>query len=158
METEQVQWAASLRELPGTFREALLAKDERVNRYRPAPGEWSAIEVAGHMVDKMFHWSQRAGRILHEEQPELPDYDQDAEVSKYNYQDAEQALLLESLRQQCEGFALLVETLPDSALQRVGVHSVRGPLTLRQCVELPLESVDEHLRQLHAAQEAASLS
>jgi hypothetical protein len=155
MDAEQVQWATQLREIPNAFRQALHVGDERAIRHRPAAGEWSAIEVLGHMIDKMAHWSQRVERIVREERPILPGYDQDAEVHDHGYQHADPALLFERLQQHCEHFATLVAALPSSALQREGVHGEFGPMTLRQCIKVPLESADEHLEQLHAAQEAA---
>ncbi|GAC1355491.1 MAG: hypothetical protein NVS4B11_31150 [Ktedonobacteraceae bacterium] len=151
MATEQAQFAARIRETPTTIRN-LLRKDDPAIRHRPAPGEWSAIEVLGHMIDKMYYWSHRVERILHEERPTLPGYDQDAEVRKHNYQDADAIALLKALQQQCEHFATLVESIPFAALQREGVHTENGPMTLQQCIEAPLNSVPEHLAQLHAAQ------
>ena len=105
------------------------------------------------MIDKMFHWSNRVERILLEERPTLPGYDQDAEVREHGYQCADPAVLHARLQQRCEHFAALVALLPSSALQREGVHGEYGPMTLRQCIEAPLESVPEHLEQLRAAQE-----
>lgn len=158
MDTEQVQWAIQLREVPMTFRKALRAEDEQAIRHRPDVGEWSAIEVLGHMIDKMSHWSNRVERIAHEERPMLPGYDQDAEVREHKYQQADPALLFEALQQQCEHFAALVVTLPPSALQREGIHSEFGPMTLQQCIQAPLKSVAEHLEQLRTAQQSALAS
>ncbi len=155
MDAEQVQWATQLRQIPITFRQALHTEDDRAIRHRPAPGEWSAIEVLGHMLDKMALWSNRVERILQEERPSLPGYDQDAAVHEHGYQQAVPAVLCEHLEQRCERFAALVAALPAGALQREGVHSEFGPMTLRQCIEAALESVPEHLAQLCAAQEAA---
>ena len=73
MSTEQEQWAAQLREVPATFRMALLSDDHAI-RHRPAEGEWSAIEVVGHMIDKMQIWTSRVVRLMVEEQPALPEY------------------------------------------------------------------------------------
>ena len=158
MDTEQVQWATQFRAIPVTFRKALRTADERAIRHRPAAGEWSAIEVLGHMIDKMSHWSNRVERIAREEQPTLPGYDQDAEVREHGYQQADPVVLLEYLQQQCERFAVLVAALPSSALQREGIHGEYGPMTLQQCIQAPLESVAEHLEQLRTAQEAALAS
>lgn len=158
MDTEQAQWATQFREVPVTFRKALRIENEQVIRYRPGAGEWSAIEVLGHMIDKMSHWSSRVERIAHEERPTLPGYDQDAEVREHKYQQADPVLLLEDLQRQCERFAALVAALPSSALQREGIHSEFGPMTLRQCIQAPLESVAEHLEQLRMAQQAALAS
>ncbi len=58
MSTEQEQWAAQIREIPAVFRMALL-REEHAIRHRPAAGEWSAIEVVGHMIDKMWIWTGR---------------------------------------------------------------------------------------------------
>ena len=152
MSTEQAQWAAKMREVPTIFRNALLLGDDHAIRHRPAASEWSAVEVVGHMIDKMQMWASRVERILVEERPALPGYDQDALVRDHDYLHADPAVLLEHLRLACERFATLVERMPTSALQREGVHEEFGPMTLRQCIEAPLESVPGHLEQLRAAQ------
>ena len=151
MSSEQEQWAAQLRAIPATFREALLP-DDRAIRQRPAPGGWAAIEVVGHMIDKMQMWAARVERVLNEERPRLPGYDQDALVRERDYIHADPEVLLEQLRQACEHFATIVERLPDSTLERKGVHGEMGPVTLQHCIEAPLASVQEHLEQLRAAQ------
>lgn len=155
MDVEQDQWAPRLREIPITFRQALRTGDDQAIRHRPAVGEWSAIEVLGHMIDKMSWWSNRVERILQEERPALPGYDQDAAVRDHGYQLADPAVLSEQLRQRCEHFAVLVAALPAAALQREGVHSEFGPMTIRQCVQAVLESVPGHLAQLRAARSVA---
>jgi|SRR5579884_58054 len=155
MSTEQEEWAAQAREIPQVFRSALLIIDDRAIRHRPAAGEWSAIEVVGHIIDKMVNWAGRVERILAEERPALPVYDQDAWVQKHDYQHADPEALLEQLRRECERFATLIEHIPASALQREGVHEENGPMTIRQCIEAPLESSFEHLKQLRAAQTLA---
>ena len=152
MSTEQEQWAAQIREIPTVFRRALLLSDDPAIRHRPAASEWSAVEVVGHMIDKMQIWTSRVERLMVEERPALPAYDQDALVREHDYLHADPDVLFEQLRQACERFATLVERTPISALQREGVHEEVGPMTLRRCIELPLESAPEHLEQLRAAQ------
>jgi DinB superfamily len=152
MPSLQKLWAKQLREIPSTFRNALLLHDDRAMRHRPAPSEWSAIEVIGHMIDKMQNWSLRTERIWKEERPELPGYDQDALVRERDYQHAEVEALLGQLKQSSEHFATMVERVPDTALERAGVHSEFGPITLRYCVEVAIQSAGEHLEQLRAAQ------
>jgi hypothetical protein len=155
METQQAQWATALREVAVTFRQALRMEDDRAIRQRPAAGEWSAIEVVGHMIDKMANWSKRVERIWQEERPSLPGYDQDAMVREQGYQQADPAVLCARLERECEHFAAVVAALPPSALEREGVHSEFGPMTIRQCVQAPLDSVPDHLAQMRAAQAAA---
>jgi DinB superfamily len=152
MSTEQAQWAAQIREIPTVFRRALLLSDDRAIRHCSSAGEWSAIEVVGHMIDKMQIWTSRVERLLVEERPALPAYDQDALVREHDYLHADPDVLFEHLSQACERFATLVEHISISALQREGVHEEVGPMALRRCIELPLESVPTHLEQLRAAE------
>ena len=151
MSTKQEQWADQTREIPAVFRMALLSDDHAI-RHRPAAGEWSAVEVVGHMIDTMWIWTSRVECLLAEERPALPAYDQDALVRKHDYQHADPEVLFEQLRQECERFASLIERVPVFALGREGVHEEVGPMTLRQCIEAPLESASGHLEQLRAAQ------
>ncbi|HEV7663665.1 MAG TPA: DinB family protein [Chloroflexota bacterium] len=144
-------FAVALRALPTDFRAALSGADDVAVRHRPAPGEWSAIEVLGHMIDKMRAWRGRVQRIALEDQPMLPGYDQDAYVREQGYQDAAVDDLLDRFAEASEDFAALVDTLPASALERVGIHGETGPMTLRQCIALPLESAAAHREQLLAA-------
>jgi hypothetical protein len=147
-----------LRALPGLVDSALDGADEATLRRRPAPTEWSAIEVAGHLVDKMEFWSTRVDRIFHEERPFLPAYDQDTYVRERGYQSADRPALLEELREACERFANLVEALPAHALPREGVHAEIGPITLERCIWEPITSAETHLGQIKAAlDQSASL-
>ncbi|HWZ19438.1 MAG TPA: hypothetical protein VNW73_11620 [Ktedonobacteraceae bacterium] len=59
MSTRQEQWATQIRQISTVYRRALLCKDNPAIRYRPAPNEWSAIEVVGHMINKMQMWTSR---------------------------------------------------------------------------------------------------
>jgi len=154
MSTEQEEWAVQIREVPTVFRMALLSDDHAI-RHRPAADEWSAVEVVGHMIDKMQIWTGRVERLMVEERPALPGYDQDALVRDHDYLHTDPEVLFGQLRQACERFAVLVASIPTSALEREGMHEEVGSVTLRQCIEAPLESALGHLEQLRAAQALA---
>src|SRR5258708_24050518 len=107
MSTEQEQWAAQIREIPTVFRTVLLLSDDHAIRHRPAASEWSAVEVVGHMIDKMQIWASRVERLLVEERPALPGYDLDALVLDRDYFYADPDGLLDHLRHVCERFAII---------------------------------------------------
>ncbi len=111
MSTEQEQWATQTPEIPAVFRRALLRDDDAI-RHRPAAGEWSAVEVVGHMIDTMQIWTSRVERLMVEERPALPRYDQDALVRDNDYLHADPEVVCEHLRQECKRFAILVEHIP----------------------------------------------
>jgi hypothetical protein len=114
MSTEQEQWAAQIREIPTVFRRALLLSDDPAIRHRPAASEWSAVEVVGHIIDKMQIWTSRVERLMVEERPALPRYDQDALVREHDYLHADLEVVCEHLRQECKRFVILVEHIPIS--------------------------------------------
>ena len=120
-------------------------------RDRPGLGEWSSIEVVGHLVDKLNRWGGRAATVLREEGATLEPYDQDECVRQGEYQTADLDLVLGRLVQAAERFARMVEPLTEPELQRRARHTEYGTISLRQCVVLPLESVPDHLRQAEAA-------
>jgi len=151
MPGEQHALAERLRTVPADFRAAVISLDDGALRRRPAAGEWSAIEVLGHIIDKMEAWAARAERIAAEERPLLRSYDQDAYVRERGYQDRPLQELLDSLTQASNHFADVVEHLPADALDREGVHEESGPITLRQCILAPLDSLPGHMAQLRSA-------
>jgi hypothetical protein len=149
--SDQERWSAVLRAVPVDFGNSLAGVSDAAIRHRPAEGEWSAIEVTGHLVDKMRAWCTRVERVAAEEQPFLAGYDQDEYVRVADYQHGGLDQILSDLSSACERFAAVVDEREDADLERQGVHGERGPITLRECIELPLESVNEHLAQLRAA-------
>ena len=125
--------------------------DDETLRRRPEPGEWCALEVVGHLVDKMEIWRARVQTIASQERPYLDLYDQDALVQARSYRTAELGDLLEELAAGCAAFAGTIRTLREEMAGRTGIHPEYGQLTLRQCVQIPLASVGPHLAQLRAA-------
>ena len=156
MPGEQDALAERLRAVPTDFRAAISALDDASLRRRPLPGEWSAIETLGHLIDKMEAWTVRVERIASEERPLLPNYDQDAYVRERGYQERPLQELLDQLTWASNHFADVVERLPAGALDREGVHEVTGPITLRQCILAPLDSLSGHMVQLRSAANAGA--
>jgi len=64
---------------------------------------------------------------------------------------AELSSLLERLDHVCERFSAAVRELTENDLARIGVHAELGPLTMADCIRLPLEAADLHKAQLIAA-------
>jgi DinB family protein len=143
--------AEQIRAVPGAVRDVLAGAGDDDLRRRPAPGEWSAIEVLGHLIDKVAIWTQRSERILDEDEPFLPGYDQEALVREHAYQDAAPEELLARLTDAWDQFADVVESVPLDALEREGTHEERGQITLAECIRAPIDSIPGHLEQAGAA-------
>src|SRR2546425_437516 len=116
----------------GMTREHLLA--------RPVAGKMSTLEVVCHIADFEPVYAHRMKRVIAEENPTLMGADQDRfrAALAYHERDLEEELgIVDHARSQ---MARILRTLPEAALQRPGVHSERGPVTL----ELLLTTITGH--------------
>jgi hypothetical protein len=135
-------------------RRVLSGASEQAIRHRPAPGEWAAIEVVGHLIDKTAIWHARVLKVLGEDNPVLDPYDQDAMVRDNDYLHAPVQALHIALARNCEEFARVIETLSAEDFDRPCFQPEYGALSLKDCVVLPLESITSHIAQ--AAEAIAS--
>src|SRR3954465_4640922 len=88
---------------------------------RPVAGKWSTLEVVCHLADFDPILADRMKRIIAEEKPTLIGADENRLAAALAYHDRgaeEELALIEQTRRQ---FARILRTLPEAALQRVGV-------------------------------------
>jgi hypothetical protein len=118
-----------------------------------APGKWSIRQLIAHLADAELVGAQRFRQVIAEDNPPLGAFDQDAWARNLDYARKQPKQSLESFRRvRAENYELL-KSLPESAFERTGVHSERGPLTLRQLLEGYAEHAESHARQMQAIRE-----
>jgi hypothetical protein len=121
-------------------------------RTSPAPGEWSVVELIGHMVDSELVSAARYRWILAQDEPDLVGYDQDMWVSALRHRDDDPKRLLaqfEALR--AANLELWQRSTPTQRA-RVGIHRERG----RESFDLLFRLLAGHDR-VHLAQARAAL-
>jgi hypothetical protein len=124
---------------------------------RPVPGKWSALEVVCHLADFDPILADRMKRIIAEDQPTLLGADEKrfAAALAYHDRDLEEELtIIERTRSQ---MARILRTLPEAALQRVGVHNERGPLSLERLLTLATNHIPHHLQFIAEKRKALGL-
>ena len=125
----------SLRKTPVLLGGLLMGVDDERARVRPAEGEWSTVEVAGHLVDAERRALARIALVLNDDNPELAGYDQNGLVRENDYQhQALQVVVDRLLGLRAERLETL-SGLTDAQWLRTGVAAGRGvtPLTAITC-------------------------
>jgi hypothetical protein len=95
-------------------------------RTRPADGEWSVLELLGHMVDAEVVCATRYRFVLTNDRPPLPGYDQDRWVELHRYNEADPTQLLAQLRPLRRANLALWRQASEADRARVGLHAERG--------------------------------
>lgn len=121
--------------------------------WRPAPGEWSANECVGHLIEaERRGFAGRIKRILAADRPDIPadleawDPPAVAEARRDHLRDgAELAAAFEALR--ADGVRLVRGLGPDH-IDRVGIHPDVGPLRVDEVLGEWVHHDRVHIRQL----------
>ena len=121
----------SLSKLPVLLPVVLRGVDAQSARVRPAEGEWSTVEVVGHLVDVEERALMRIALIQEQDNPELTPYDPDALVIERGYQDQPLDPLVEKLLALRAERLGMLRALTPAQWVRTGVIPGRGatPLT-----------------------------
>ncbi|HVH65743.1 MAG TPA: DinB family protein [Candidatus Acidoferrum sp.] len=137
-----------------------IVHDAGVNlRRRPAPKEWSVLELLGHLADAELVMGGRYRWALSHDQPPVLGYDQDLWVERlrHNEDDPEELLILFSTLR-AANLALWKRSSAQER-QRVAIHAERGlesfDLMFRMLAghdRFHLNQMRETLRQVNADQ------
>jgi len=142
---------------PGLLRRALAGMSPEQLQARPVAGKWSTLEVVCHLADFEPILADRIKRILAEDHPQLISADENRFAAQlaYHQRDLEEELvIIERTRSQ---LARILRTHPDAILQRVGVHSERGPRTLEQMFTSAINHIPHHVEFIVAKRQALGL-
>ena len=142
---------------PATVQAATLEHIERLLedagpdlRRRPAPEEWSVLELLGHLVDGEIVVSGRYRWALSQDQPPLLGYDQDLSVDRLAHNDDDPKALLPVFATLRAANIRLWQRSSASARTRVAIHAERGPESYDLMFRMLAGHDRFHLNQMHA--------
>ncbi len=122
--------------------------------FAPSPDKWSLRQIVAHLADSEIVGADRFRRIIAEDRPTLVAYDQNAWAQNLDYARRKTSESIETFRRlRAENYEL-IKDLPAETFERVGNHSERGPITLRQHLELQASHAENHARQIRDVREA----
>ena len=145
---ERILW--NLRSLPNELDDLLNGLDEETLRWRPVPNKWSIKEIMCHLRDmESDAYLARYRRILSEENPLMPNVDQDRLAAERDYINQNTAAALADFRKLRSETIRTLEAAPLESWSRSGVHETDGPMTIEQLIVRQIKGNDlNHLVQM----------
>jgi hypothetical protein len=113
-----------------------------------APGKWSVIQVIQHLADSDLVAGFRIRMVVAEDRPPLQGYDQDRWAREFHYDQMPLSAALDQLRALRTANLRLWSRLTPAQLERVGLHSERGPETAGHILRLMGAHDLVHRRQI----------
>lgn len=123
--------------------------DEQLAR-RGGDGHWSVKEITGHLLDDAVHYGEHFRRIVAENNPLLPSYDQDAANVEGNYNERAIGPVISEFDTLDKQIVVLLSSLDAADWQRPGVHEERGPTTLETIVVHYTTHEQEHFAEIES--------
>lgn len=113
-----------------------------------APGKWSMHDVVAHLADSEVVFGWRLRMVIAQDRPTITGFDQDAWTARLAgaYPDARSAI--QQIAVLREGHLALLGSLTPEQWEREGLHSERGPESVRLMSKLYAGHDLVHLRQL----------
>ena len=126
----------SLAAFPDQLKQQLQGLSDAALRFRPAPAEWSIVEVVGHLLDIEAVYSARVRQMLATDNPSFPLFKPDELVRQRDYANQQISFLLSSLAERRDEHLEFLRVLRPAQLARAGVHATRGPVTVADTIAM----------------------
>jgi hypothetical protein len=122
--------------------------------FRPSPEQWSVRQIVAHLSDSEMTAAVRFRGIIAEDEPAMPQTDQNAWAEKLDYGKRKYSNSLETFRRiRGESYELLKD-LPEEVYSRAGIHSVRGRMTLLDLLRIYAGHPEKHALQIRRVRDA----
>jgi hypothetical protein len=139
----------TLAAFPGKLKQQIHGLDDAALRYRPAPDQWSIVEIIGHITDVAALWPGRTRQMLASEHPTLMAVDP-TWVRQRDYQNKQPSFLMITLAEQRAEYVEFLRSLRPSQLARTGIHPTLGPLTVAEGIVALADHDRGHSEQIAA--------
>jgi hypothetical protein len=111
-------------------------------------GKWSVIHVIQHLADSELVVGFRTRMVLSQDRPVLQAYDQDRWARDFHYAEVDLRQALDQLRGLRTADLRLWKQLTPGQLEKVGMHTERGPESAAQLIRLIAAHDLVHRRQI----------
>jgi hypothetical protein len=122
---------------------------------RPPGSDWSARQVAHHLADSETTAYVRLRRLIAEDNPFIPDYDEEEFARRLHYERPVEPSL-EVLRPVRNASLQLLESLTPEEWQRSGTRTEAGPYSVDNWLRTYANHSHEHADQIRRARRGES--
>lgn len=129
---------------PQRFQETLGHLSDQDAKYRYAEGKWSIKEIVGHTSDTERIMAYRLLRIARGDESARSGFDENQFVAGANFDNRTLNDLLEEQRVVREATLLLLKSLPEEALLRMGAAN-GSPVSVRAIAHIIAGHTEHHL-------------
>jgi hypothetical protein len=131
--------------------EALSGASDAELDTHPAPGKWSAREIAHHLADSEMTSAIRLRLLIATDHPKIVGYDQD-EFARRLYYDRPIEASIEAFKAARRTTAEILERMTEAEWSRGGTHSEHGgEYTVERWLEIYAVHAHDHAEQIRVA-------
>lgn len=148
---------AALRRLaatPSRLARVVKGLDSRGLAASYGPGKWTIREILCHLRDCELMFGVRWRLMLSEERPALASFDQDRWASGARYAEQDAGRALAALGELRASNLEMLKLAGPAALERLGMHSDYGAISIGQMARHLLAHDENHLGQIETARAA----
>jgi len=122
--------------------------------WTPEAGKWSIRTIAAHLADSEVVGAYRFRVVIAEDNPVIQAYDENAWSERLDYARRKPSASLDTFRRARQENYELLKELPESAFERQGTHTERGPITLAGILTIYADHAESHARQIQGVRDA----
>ncbi len=134
--------------------EALAGASDQELDTPPAPGKWTAREIAHHLGDSEMTAAVRLRLLVATPRPQIMGYDQDEFARRLHYDKRPIEASLDAFNAARRSTAEILDHLTDAEWLREGTHSETGRYTPETWLEIYAVHAHAHANQILVARDA----
>src|SRR6266550_7060392 len=116
----------------------------------PAPGKWSAREIAHHLADSEMTSAIRLRLLIATDRPQIVGYDQEEFARRLSYDRPIEASI-DAFKAARRSTAEILDRMTDADWQREGTHTEHGRYTVERWLEIYAAHAHNHATQIQIA-------
>ena len=143
---------ATLAAFPDELSRIVFKDHDSNSLMRPASdGGWGVVEILPHLRDWEEIYLERAHRLVEEDHPHLPGYDDELWSIERDYRGQDPGETMADFRRLREEHVEFLRALPPETWNRPGTHGYYGEITLQWMENHVSDHDQEHLQQVRDA-------